>query len=210
LKSVLVIDDDAAYRKSIGLILQLEGFYVRTADNGATGLELVREKRPDLILCDIMMPGMDGHSVLKQLKNDSSITDIPFIFVSALGDRSDIRRGMSEGSDDYLSKPFTAGELVAAVVSRLNRIEVFRRSAETEGYEREVAILRNSITSREREILILVGQGATSKEIAQNLKIRPNTVEVHRANLMKKLNAPNAANLARWAFIANVMQSPRK
>lgn len=207
MKSIIIIDDDGAYRKSIGLILQLEGFDVRSADNGSAGLALARERRPDLILCDIMMPGMDGHSVLAQLKNDSSIADVPFIFVSALGDRSDIRRGMSEGSDDYLSKPFTAEELIAAVTGRLKRIETFRLTGETSGRGEEEAVIREKLTAREREILVMVGEGRTSREIAGRLGIKPNTVEVHRANIMRKLSASNAAHLARWALMAKKCSS---
>jgi DNA-binding NarL/FixJ family response regulator len=202
---ILVIDDDASYRNSIALILQMEGFDVRTTDNGVSGLAMIREKRPDLVLCDIIMQGMDGHTVLEHLKSDSIIANIPFIFVTALGKRADMRRGMSEGADDYLSKPFTAEELVAAVLGRMHRIAMFRQYDETSIFKKEFAILSEQITDREREILLLVGHGHTSKEIAEHLGIRNNTVEVHRANLMRKLDATNAASLARWAVIAEQM-----
>ena len=205
--SILVIEDDASYRKSMKLILKLEGFDVRLAENGADGVAMARQKRPDLVLCDIMMPGMSGHTVLEFFKNDSSIADVPFIFVTALGDRDNMRRGMSEGADDYLPKPFSAVELLAAVVGRLSRIRKFRPPAEKEPFKVEFAILREQITKRELQVLLQVGHGYTSKEIAEKLGIRINTVEVHRANLMRKLNATNAANLARWAIIAEQMSA---
>jgi len=207
MSSILIIEDDESYRNSIEMILQLEGYDVRKASSGAGGIVMIREKRPDLILCDIMMPGMNGYSVLEDLKHDSRIADIPFIFVTALNERNEVRRGMSEGADDYLSKPFSAKELVAAVTGRLHRVEMLRQRHNKPDFEKEYAILRDKISSREMEVLLLVGHGVTSKEIAERLGIRTNTVEAHRANLMKKLEANNAAKLARWAVIAEQMPS---
>jgi DNA-binding NarL/FixJ family response regulator len=183
-------------------ILQMEGFAVRIASDGQSGLALLRDKRPDLILCDIMMPEMDGHSVLEALKNEKTFADIPFIFVTAMGDRSDVRQGMSAGADDYLPKPFSADELLAAVNGRIRRHMLINVSV----FQKEQAILNKKITKREREILVMVGQGATSKAIAECLGVCLKTVEVHRANLMAKLGAVNAASLARWAFIAEQME----
>jgi DNA-binding NarL/FixJ family response regulator len=207
MNSILIIEDDASYRVSIARILQLEGFDVCSAENGVAGIAMIRGKRPDLILCDIMMPGLDGHDVLEYLKNDGANSDIPFIFVTALNERAEVRRGMAKGADDFLTKPFSAEELVAAVRGRLRRVEMFRRQEEPPVFQDEFAVLSRQITARERQVLVLVGQGATSREISEQLGIRINTVEVHRANLMKKLHATNAAHLARWAVIAEQMTS---
>lgn len=205
MNSILVIEDDPSYRSSISLILQMEGFDVRTAENGADGIAMVSDIRPDLILCDIMMPGMDGYAVLETLGKENLSADIPFIFVTALNDRANVRCAMSEGADDFLTKPFSAEELVSAVVCRLHRVNVLRQRGGLDLFKENFAFLSQQITGREREILLYVGQGSTSKEIAERLGIRINTVEVHRANLMKKLNAGNAASLARWAIIAELM-----
>ena len=199
--SILVIEDDPLYISVIELILQLEGFEVRTACDGLSGLAMLREKRPDMILCDIMMPNMDGHTVLEVVKGDTALAGIPFIFVTAMGDRANTRRGMSSGADDYLSKPFSADELLAAVIGRIRRHELIRQR-DTGAFQSEQAIILQNITKREREILLLVGQGFTSREIAVQLGVTLKTVEVHRANLMNKLDAANAASLARWAIIA--------
>ena len=207
MNSIQIIEDDTSCRNSTALILRLEGFDVRTAENGAEGIEMVREKRPDLILCDVMMPGLGGHAVLELVKSDRTIADIPFIFVTALGDRTNIRRGMCDGADDYLTKPFSSEELLAAVTGRLHRFQMIRPRGEISALQEEFALLTRLITDREREILILVGHGLTSKDIANRLGIRINTVQVHRANLMKKLDVPNAANLARWAVITELMSS---
>ncbi|MDU0457766.1 MAG: response regulator transcription factor [Geobacteraceae bacterium] len=203
--SILIIEDEPALCCNIELILRMEGFDTRTAADGLSGLARISEKRPDLILCDILMPGMDGHTLLSQLKSEAELADIPFIFVTALGERSDVRRGMSSGADDYLTKPFTAEELVAAITGRLHRLETIRLFSTRATFREEHAILRQRISARELEILLLVGNGATSREIADRLGISLRTVEVHRSNLMDKLGAANAAILARWAVIAEQM-----
>ncbi len=205
MNSILIIEDDPAICSNIQLILQMEGFAVRTAADGISGLNSICEQRPDLILCDIMMPEMDGRTLLDVLKNKGTLADIPFIFVSALGERDDVRRGMSAGADDYLAKPFTAEELVTAVTGRLLRFGSMRRHSAKIAFKKEHAILRQRVTARELEVLLLVGTGATSRDIADRFCISLRTVEVHRASLMSKLDAANAAMLARWAVIAEQM-----
>ena len=98
--SILIIEDDSSFITIMETILTLEGFEVRSASDGCSGLAKIREQRPDLILCDIMMAEMDGHSVLEMVKSENRFVDIPFIFVTALSDRADVRRGMSAGADD--------------------------------------------------------------------------------------------------------------
>jgi len=200
--SIVIIEDDPSYINMMDVILQMEGFEVRSATDGQAGLAMLRGKRPNLILCDIMMPEMDGHSLLETLKGEKKLADIPFIFVSAMGDRADVRRGMSAGADDYLPKPFSADELLAAVTGRIRRHEMINSQHVKAVFQEEQAILNQKITRREREVLLMVGEGATSRDIAARLGISLKTVEVHRANLMNKLDAANAASLARWAVIA--------
>lgn len=154
-----------------------------------------------------MMPEMDGHSVLEALKSDKKLSDIPFIFVTGMGDRNSVRQGMSEGADDYLTKPFSADELLAAVIGRIRRYEMILRDRVKFVFQKEQAVLSQRVTKREREILLMVGRGITSREIAEQLKLSPKTVEVHRANLMYKLGSVNSASLARWAVIAEQMES---
>lgn len=161
--------------------------------------------RPDLILCDILMPEMDGHTLLEVLNGEGTHADIPFVFVTAMGERADVRRGMSAGADDYLTKPFSADELLAAVIGRLYRLETMRLHRTKSAFQKEHAVLSQQISAREREVLQLVGHGTTSKEIAERLGISIRTVEVHRSHLMKKLDAANAASLSRWAVIAELL-----
>jgi len=205
--SILIIEDDPAYISMMEVILQMEGFTVRAASNGLTGLAMLHQKRPDLILCDIMMPDMDGHAVLEALRGDMALADIPFVFVTALGERVEVRRGMLEGADDYLSKPFSADELLAVVTGRIRRHEIARQQQDKSVFHEEQAIFRRrKITSRELDVLLMVGKGSTSREIAEEMGLSVKTIEVHRHNLMNKLGASNAAILARWAVVAELME----
>jgi len=122
-KKILVIEDEASIRMNITLMLKAERYAATGAENGRVGLELARKDPPDLILCDVMMPEMDGFAVLEVLRAEPHFSEIPFIFLTALDDRSSMRRGMNLGADDYLPKPFTRHELMEAVNSRLKKHE---------------------------------------------------------------------------------------
>ena len=122
-KTILVIEDQQAIRANILKILNHVGFQVIGASNGSEGLELAKNHLPDLIVCDIMMPDIDGHDVLKELLQDPGTARIPFVFLTAKADRSDIRQGMNLGADDYLTKPFTSDELVDTILARLAKQE---------------------------------------------------------------------------------------
>lgn len=105
MKRILVIEDQAPMRRNLALLLEMEGFTVLTAADGRTGLELARAEKPDLVVCDVMMPELDGHGVVQSLRADPATAHIPFVFLTARGDKADIRAGMNLGADDYLSKP---------------------------------------------------------------------------------------------------------
>ncbi|MBZ0288418.1 MAG: response regulator [Anaerolineae bacterium] len=123
---ILVIEDAHALRKDIIEMLGFEGYEVRGAENGVLGVEAAREYRPDLIICDIMMPELDGYGVLAALQKDSINATIPFIFLTARTDKGDVRAGMELGANDYLTKPFTANELIKAVQTQLEKHERIR------------------------------------------------------------------------------------
>ncbi|MDG2617376.1 EAL domain-containing protein [Thermoleptolyngbya sichuanensis XZ-Cy5] len=118
---ILVIEDDLTIRTALLKMLSAENYEVIAAPEGQTGLSLAQRHRPDLILCDIMMPGCDGYEVLTQLQQNPATASIPFIFLTAKADRQDIRRGMAMGADDYLTKPFTRQELMEAIATRLSK-----------------------------------------------------------------------------------------
>jgi CRP-like cAMP-binding protein/CheY-like chemotaxis protein len=121
--SILIIEDNEDIRESTAEILDLAGYEVFQADNGKTGLELAFAHLPGLILCDIMMPELDGYGVLYMLSKNPATVAIPFIFLTAKAERADMRKGMEMGADDYLVKPFDDVELLNAIESRLNKKE---------------------------------------------------------------------------------------
>ncbi len=116
---ILVIEDDPTQRLLACSILRNAGHEVREAVDGAFGLEMARQQRPDVVVCDVMMPGLNGYQLVASLKEDTGTADIPVLFLSAMQERSQIRMGMATGADDYLPKPFTADELKESVSSLL-------------------------------------------------------------------------------------------
>lgn len=120
-KKVLIIEDHADVRENTADLLELAGYQVAVCAEGLTGVQMAQEYRPDLIICDIMMPGMDGYEVLKHLQKKANTARIPFVFLTAKTEREDLRKGMNMGADDYLTKPFEEEELLEAVEARLRK-----------------------------------------------------------------------------------------
>lgn len=121
MKKILVIEDEDFVRENILDLLDAEGFEAIGAENGQIGLNLAKEMIPDLILCDVMMPGLDGYGVLTAIRQDALMASIPFIFLTAKAAKADFRQGMELGADDYITKPFTRAELLGAIASRLKK-----------------------------------------------------------------------------------------
>lgn len=122
--TILVIEDEQAVRKNIVDMLKAEGFQAIAAADGEIGIQLAQSQLPDLIICDVMMPRLDGYGVLAAIRESPTTATIPFIFLSAKTERSDLRRGMNLGADDYLTKPFTRVELLETVAVRLAKHNV--------------------------------------------------------------------------------------
>lgn len=129
MKKILLIEDEEEIRENLVEILTAEDFDVIDADNGCNGIKLAQQEFPDLIICDVMMPELDGYGVLSQLRQNPITDAIPFVFLTAKAAKEDLRRGMELGADDYLTKPFTRNELLKAITIRL---------------EKQVAVNRNS------------------------------------------------------------------
>src|SRR5689334_18394867 len=121
MSKILIIEDQPQMRKNIATILEMENFAVVTAENGRRGVELARSEKPDLILCDVMMPELDGFGVLEALRADATTATMPLIFLTAKGDKMDLRKGMNLGADDYLTKPVAKDDLLTALKVRLSR-----------------------------------------------------------------------------------------
>jgi CRP-like cAMP-binding protein/CheY-like chemotaxis protein len=127
---ILLIEDNLEMRENTAEILELAGYNVITAENGKIGVKKAQEIIPDIVICDIMMPELDGYGVLHLLAKDTKTMAIPFIFLTAKAEKSDMRKGMNLGADDYLSKPYDDTELLKAVEIRLNRSKKFKTTFE--------------------------------------------------------------------------------
>ena len=132
MKKILVIEDEDLLRANTVQILELEDFITIEANNGFLGIKLAQEHLPDLILCDVMMPEVDGYGVLTALRQNPTTANIPFIFTTAKASKADLRQGMNLGADDYLTKPITADELLSAISTRLERQATFSQSCVAE------------------------------------------------------------------------------
>ncbi len=126
MKKILLIEDNTEMRENTAEILELANYSVFTAKNGKEGVEIAQKENPDLIICDIMMPVLDGYGVLHMLSKNEKTSGIPFIFLTAKAERSDMRKGMEMGADDYLTKPFDDIELLNAIESRLKKNDAIK------------------------------------------------------------------------------------
>ncbi len=127
-KKILIIEDNEDIRENLAEILDLAGYETHTAENGKIGVEMAEKVLPDLILCDVMMPVLDGFGVLNILHKKNQTADIPFIFLTAKSEKADFRYGMNLGADDYITKPFESNELLQVVAMRLQKSEKVRKS----------------------------------------------------------------------------------
>jgi CRP-like cAMP-binding protein/CheY-like chemotaxis protein len=130
MNKILLIEDNHEIRENTAEILELANYTVVTAENGKDGIEKAGQHKPDVIICDIMMPILDGYGVLHMLNKNEDLRDIPFIFLTAKTERSDMRKGMEMGADDYITKPFTELELLNAVEQRLKKVELLKKKYE--------------------------------------------------------------------------------
>jgi CheY-like chemotaxis protein len=146
MKSILVVEDNNDIRENTAEILELSGYKTFTAANGKLGVETALREKPDIIVCDIMMPELDGYGVLHLLKKNPETQHIPFIFLTAKTERSDLRKGMELGADDYITKPFEDIELLTAIEIRLKKAEVMNQqySSSVAGVNQFIKDVKNS------------------------------------------------------------------
>jgi DNA-binding NarL/FixJ family response regulator len=188
MKKILVIEDEPEMRRNLATILKLEKFNVVQAENGRSGLETAKKELPDMILCDVMMPEMDGHAVLQALREDKKTATTPFIFLTAKGEKQDFRSGMNLGADDYLTKPIAKAELLKAIEARLKRSEQQLTSGSlTPNFDSPEPLHALGLTPRVAEVLLWVAQGKTNADIATILGISEWTVKKHVLEIFEKL-----------------------
>lgn len=152
MKKILLIEDEAAVRDSIKELLVSNGYLALTASDGMEGLELARHLKPDLIICDIMMPKLNGYEVIAEIRKDPVLSVIPFIFLTAKVEMTDLREGMELGADDYLTKPFRAVNLLKAIETRLEKFELLHQKQNSE-IKKEDADKKARLTENDRLFL---------------------------------------------------------
>ncbi len=148
MKTILVIEDNEDIRENVAEILTISDYNVITAANGREGVETAQQHKPDLIICDIMMPGIDGYGVLHVLNRQPDTQNIPFIFLTSKSERSDFRTAMEMGADDYITKPFAGNELLNAIESRLKKTDILKKtlSADLAGFRELQTAVNDSRT----------------------------------------------------------------
>lgn len=147
MKKILLIEDNLEIRENMAEIMELAGYSVLTAADGKEGISAALHHRPDLIICDIMMPVLDGYGVIHTLQKNKDTQNIPFIFLTAKAERAEMRRGMELGADDYITKPFSGAELLSAVETRLRRVDSLKE--ELAGNLDKVTDLLSKVSSKE-------------------------------------------------------------
>jgi DNA-binding NarL/FixJ family response regulator len=211
IKKILLVEDESILRDSIQDTITSCGFEVAVAENGDEALLLAKTFLPDLIISDILMPESDGYWLLDSVRNDDLLRTIPFIFMTAKSERSDIRNGMNLGADDYIVKPFSSAELMNSIQARLSRDEVLKSQLaepqlNSNGElldEKEQELILTAIkrlTKSETRILDLIAQNKSTIEIAEELFISYKTVENHRANITIKLGIKGHLSLVRFCL----------
>jgi DNA-binding NarL/FixJ family response regulator len=187
MKKVLVIEDEPEMRRNLLTILKLEKFQPLGAENGHVGVRLAKAEKPDLVLCDVMMPELDGYGVLRALRDDPAMMTTPFIFLTARGEKVDHRAGMDLGADDYLTKPVTKEDLLKAIHARLRRAEQHAQQEFKPNFSSWAPLLKLGLTPRVAEVLLWVAQGKTNADIATILGISESTVKKHLLEIFQAL-----------------------
>ena len=187
MKRILVIEDEPEMRRNITTLLRFKDYEPIAAENGRVGVEIARREKPDLILCDVMMPELDGFGVLRALQEDAKMALIPFIFLTAKGEKDDLRSGMNLGADDYLTKPVTNNDLVQAIEARLNRSARHVKREFKPDFSSHQPLVRLGLTPRAAETLLWLAQGKTNADIATILGITESTIKKHVQEIFEKL-----------------------
>jgi DNA-binding NarL/FixJ family response regulator len=201
--NILIVEDDLSVRCAIEEMLQIEGLEVRGAGDGFAALELMHQHVPDLILADIVMPVMNGYQFYHRVRRKTEWLWIPFIFLTAKDSAGDVRFGRELGVDDYIVKPFEPEDLLAAVLGKLGRFDELARERNNTGPligdRSDMAALKyavESLSKREREVLMLICGGLSNAEIARRLVVAVSTVKTHVANILAKLGVGSRTEAA--------------
>jgi DNA-binding NarL/FixJ family response regulator len=201
-KRLLLIDDDPNLILLVKDYLEFRGYEVITAENGQEALEVLQKETPDMIICDVMMPHMDGYSLVEHVRKDPRTSWIPVLFLSAKGQSQDRVKGLNTGADVYMVKPFEPEELVAQVESSLKQASrlIQRQDKGAEGGPKIQVPFDVELTPTELRVVQFVARGMANREIAEELNVSQRTIESHVSNMLGKTGLHNRTELARWAI----------
>ncbi|HLO52329.1 MAG TPA: response regulator transcription factor [Kamptonema sp.] len=201
-KRLMLVDDDPNLILLVKDYLEFRGYDVITAENGREALDKLEEDLPDLIICDVMMPEMDGYTLVKHVRDDPRTSWIPVLFLSAKGQSQDRVKGLSTGADVYIVKPFEPEELVAQVESSLKQATrlISRKDPVSDNGPKMKPRRHVDLTPTELKVVQLVAQGLSNREIADVMNVSQRTIESHVSNMLGKTSLHNRTELARWAL----------
>jgi DNA-binding NarL/FixJ family response regulator len=202
-RRLLLIDDDPNLILLVKDYLEFRGYEVITAENGREALEVLEQDVPDMIICDVMMPEMDGYSLVSAIRSDPKTSWIPVLFLSAKGQSQDRVKGLNIGADVYMVKPFEPEELVAQVESSLKQASRLIQHKDAKGGDSTPKIqvpFDVELTPTELRVVQFVARGMANREIAEELNVSQRTIESHVSNMLGKTGLHNRTELARWAI----------
>ncbi|USR90566.1 response regulator transcription factor [Phormidium yuhuli AB48] len=206
-KRLLLIDDDPNLILLVKDFLEFRGYEVTAAENGREALEILEETIPELIICDVMMPEMDGYGFVQKVRENPKTSWVPVIFLSAKGQSQDRVKGLNTGADVYMVKPFEPDELVAQVESSLQQAARLM-ARKFSGQDNAPPLKVRSgveLTPTELKVVQWVARGMANREIALEMKVSQRTIESHVSNMLGKTGLHNRTELARWAIETNMV-----
>lgn len=198
--TILLIDDDRNIILLAKDYLEFRGYEIFTANNGKEALDLMDKKSFDLIVCDVMMPEMDGYTFVEEIRKNPETNFIPVIFLSGKGQSEDRIKGLNVGADIYMIKPFEPEELevqIASTLKQITRLNQHRLQSDSDISLLEVP-QNIKLTATETKVVFFVAQGMSNKDIAHQIQVSQRTIESHVSNMLNKTGLHNRTELAIW------------
>ena len=195
-KQLLLVDDDPNLILLVKDYLEFRGYDVIAAESGNEAIEILKQRTPDLIICDVMMPDMDGYSLVKSIRGDSKTQSIPILLLSAKGQNQDRIKGFNIGADIYMTKPFEPEVLVAQIQSFLSFKDRLVDRGKLSNKPTNKLAGKIKFTPTELNVLSLLSKGRKNKQIAQQLNVSQRTIESHVSNMLNKTGLNNRTELA--------------
>jgi DNA-binding NarL/FixJ family response regulator len=199
---LLLIDDDPNLILLVKDYLEFNGYEVLTASQGMEAMKILEKQTPDLIICDVMMPEMDGYTFVEEIRKNNNFDWLPIIFLSAKGQSKERIKGLTKGADVYMVKPFEPDELVAQVESTLSySLRLINSCHRKVDNSQKIQVPKSvELTATEKKVVDLVAQGFSNRDISTALGISQRTVESHVSNMLNKTGLHNRTELSRWVM----------